>query len=203
MVQFQQQNGTGKFRHQPCKCNHNPATDIYSRSAVNEGGEIVNFDGNQDDYDHFLGLGKRARQRKADKHQLRMDKRRAKIDRIGARAYAIRTKADAAGTLAEQGIVQTTLGSQIASTAQGLLGAGRGGGDSTNANTLGDTSQLIGNNANTGYNPNSGGNANIKNTYDGGDAPAPKKDNSMMFIIGGVVLAVIVIVVLMVSMKKK
>lgn len=149
--------------------------------------------------DNFLGLGKRARKRKDDKHAVKMEGKRAKI---ASRSYKKQVKADSLGrrysgksdaaviqaqgeaaaniALANQGIVgnpiqqQPDTASQLLGAASGLLG-GAGNGDSLGYPE--DQRYLTEDQLND---------SSIGGRYNDQNNPL-KKGNTMMYVIIGVV----------------
>lgn len=162
-----------------------------------------------DEPDNFLGIGKRARQRKQDKHEIRMDKRRAKVEKKRSkneariiraqgtaeakrnRSSAKRIKAEASQTLANQGIVDFKKDQEIGDKIFNTIGKfGKGGsGDSVGVPedaTIMTESQLA--------------DSGIGKLVDEGNQQPKGKNNTMLFI--GIGVAVVVLVFVFIKMKK-
>lgn len=153
-------------------------------------------------YDHFLGLGKKAKQRRQERHEVKMDKKRAKNEIRRARAYKIQTNADSKqiiaeskNTLAEQGIAAPSVGQQIVGAASGLISSFKGGGGGEAPDTLGAASEY----AKMGPVDAGSGIAN----YSDASGATPGKDKKTTTIILIVVAVLIVITIIAAIFLKK
>lgn len=102
------------------------------------------------DSEDFLGLGKRARQRREEKREVKLDKKRAKNNIKNSRAESLIIKAqggaDASKILAEQGIVSPKAGEGLTQGLGNLVGgigkAFLGGGGTTEVESAGTANYI-------------------------------------------------------------
>jgi len=106
---------------------------MYTKDRVPVGRKSIEVKPDKNTPDNFLGIGKKAKARKAVRVAQRQEKRAVKIDMKKARVADKLSKADSRIKLADQGIVQPTGVGAIGGAIAGLLGGGNQQQDSTGA----------------------------------------------------------------------
>ena len=104
---------------------------MYTRNRIPVGRKSIEVKTDKNTPDNFLGIGKKAKAKKAVRVAQRQEKKAVKIDMKKARVADKLSKAESRIELAKQGIQQQTGLQAVGGAIGGLLGAGNRGGDSS------------------------------------------------------------------------